>query len=95
MSKIKAWWQQRPPGIGAVALLCIGVLLGIITAEWIAAPHKKMIPVKFSNGQTIYMTPEDAKSEAITTESFPDDFTKVKNPDEPKLPPIPSMSRSK
>jgi hypothetical protein len=86
MSKIKAWWQQRPPGIGAMALLCIGVLLGIIIAEWIAAPHKKMIPVKFSNGQTIYMTPEDFKSEAATNQDFSWDFTKMKNPDEPQIP---------
>jgi hypothetical protein len=93
MSKIKSWWQQRPPGVGAVVLLIIGVVIGVAAAEWMMAPQEKLIPMKLANGQVIYETPADAQSEAVTGADFSWDFTKVQHPDEPRLPtpqPIPS-----
>jgi hypothetical protein len=86
MLKIRSWWQQRLPGVGAVALLCLGVLLGLAAAEWLAAPHQRTVAVKLANGQVVYETPADAQSEAVTGADFSWDWTKIKNPDEPKLP---------
>ena len=86
MSKVRSWWEQRPPGIGAVILLCVGVFLAICAVEWIAVIHHRTVTVRLADGRVLHMSPEDAQSEAVTGENFSWDFTKVKDPKEPALP---------
>ena len=93
MSQIRSWWEQRPPGVGAVVLLCIGVVLGIVAVEWMAARHQKTIAVRLANGQVLRMSPEEARTLAVSGGDFSWDFTKVKNPKEPTLPAIPATPK--
>jgi len=71
MSKVRSWWERRPPGIGAVILLCVGAFLVVCATEWIAMGHHRTV----------------TQSEAVTGEDFPGDFTKNPDPPEPQLPP--------
>jgi hypothetical protein len=95
MSKIRAWWEQQPQGIRAVSLLCATVLLIICIAEWLARPHdaSEMVTVKLSNGQTLRLTPGEARDMYIAGGSVPWGFTHNPNPPEPGMPAIPPRSR--